>query len=67
MRIGEIKTEKRYAWFPTVMDNGKTIWLKSYNVVYKYEKHERRVKFATKLHANFYFTTDWHLIETYLA
>jgi hypothetical protein len=30
MKIGEIKKEQKFAWFPELMDNGKTVWLDYY-------------------------------------
>lgn len=65
MKIGEIKKEQSFAWFPERMDNGKIVWLEYYTKVYKYEEHERWIRFATKLRGQFYKTIDWNLIETY--
>lgn len=65
MKIGEIKKEKKFAWLPEVMSDGKTIWLDYYTSVYRYEKHERWIRFMTKVRGQFYTTINWNLIEKY--
>jgi len=65
MKINDIKQEKCFAWFPELMDGGKTVWLNYYTKVYRYEEHERWIRFASRLRGQFYKTIDWNLIEKY--
>jgi hypothetical protein len=39
--------------------------LTSHIKVYKYEEHERWIRFASRLRGQVYTITDWNLIEKY--
>lgn len=41
MNIGDIKKEKKFAWFPTILENGKTAWMSYYTEEYVYEEYEK--------------------------
>jgi hypothetical protein len=36
-RLGDERTETRFAWLPTKLDDGYTVWLETYSVHLRYE------------------------------
>jgi hypothetical protein len=36
-RLGDERTEIRFAWLPTKLDDGYTVWLETYRVHLRYE------------------------------
>jgi hypothetical protein len=36
-RIGDIKIDRTFAWFPTYTDNG-LIWLQPYSLIYEFQQ-----------------------------
>lgn len=65
MEKNQTKTEKCFALCPEILSNGKIVWLTYYTKLYRYEEHERWIRFASRVRGQFYTTTDWNLIEKY--
>jgi hypothetical protein len=59
-KIGDEKTDTRFAFFPTYTDNGYTVWLEWYIVRLRYETRE----VATK--GGYLPKTGWFEIKTEL-
>jgi hypothetical protein len=45
-KIGDEKTEVRFAFFPIYTDNGYTLWLERYKVHLRYETRKTPTKFG---------------------
>ena len=59
-RIGDIKIDRTFAWFPTYTDNG-LIWLQPYSLIYEFQQK----KVVTRK-CGILKTPDWVLVNKHL-
>lgn len=58
-KIGDIRERIKFAWTPTKLDDGHTVWLEQYHVTECYEDRWIRTKFFIES-----CRVDWHPVKT---
>lgn len=57
-KIGDIRKLVKFAWLPTKLDDGHTVWLEQYSVTECYEDRLVITKFFIS-----HVRTDWHPVR----
>jgi hypothetical protein len=57
-KLGDERLEIRFAWLPTKLSDGYTVWLEEYRVHFRYESRMEATKFMVRR------TERWHISFT---
>jgi len=62
--LGDTKTKSKFAWLPTRLDNGYTIWLANYLATYQYVEvdYMRRMPGGRGIRSNY---EAWRIVSRF--